>query len=96
MVQRLGGGLPLDDGRVGFPITGHPSIAWVAALKRALADEHPDDEKWQRAVGTATVDEAKGVLHIAFATLDLSSADFVVAYFSAVDAAINAANRAPR
>jgi hypothetical protein len=93
MVKRRGGGLPVGEGRVGVPLTERPSAVWAEALRRALGQQRPDDERWQHAAQTASVDEAAGVPHILLLTSGIEDADFLVSYLQAIDAAIDVANR---
>jgi microcompartment protein CcmK/EutM len=62
---------------------------------RELQAQRPEDEGWQHAAQTATIDEVAGVPHIVLLTSGAKAADFFVSYFAAVDAAIAAANAAP-
>ena len=92
MTTRRGGGLPLGEGRAGVPLTDMPSTEWVDALRTALTEERPGDERWQHAVQNMTADEANGVPHLSFMTSGVGDADFIVSYYTAIDSAIEKVN----
>jgi hypothetical protein len=92
MIARLGGALPLGDGRAGVPIEGDPDPKWVKAFVHAMPEQRPSDERWEHAAGVVTVDNVEGVRHIVFITSGTEAADFVMTYLTAIDGAIKAAN----
>jgi len=92
MIKRRGGGLPVGDGRVGVPLDGDPTSAWVAALRDALAEQRPDDDVWQHAVANVSADKVNDVPHLMFLTSGHGDANFLVMYVRPIDVAIEAAN----
>ncbi|MDQ5807263.1 MAG: hypothetical protein M3320_01155 [Actinomycetota bacterium] len=75
-----------------MPLDGAPTPEWMSAVRRALAQEHTGDERWQHAVETLTSDEVNGVPHLMFLTSGDAAADFVMTCVPAVDSAIENAN----
>jgi hypothetical protein len=94
VVKRIGGGLPLGDGRVGIPLDGLPDRNWMDELREAMTKERKEDPLWQHAAIAVTADEVNGVPHLAFPTDEIDDAQFIVPYFASIDTAITAVNAA--
>jgi hypothetical protein len=91
-VKRIGGGLPLGEGRVGVPLDGLPGRAWMDNFREAMTKERAEDPVWQHAAVAVTADEVKDVAHLVFPTDGIEDAQFIVLYVSSIDAAVAAAN----
>jgi hypothetical protein len=91
-VKRIGGALPLGEGRVGVPLDGLPERAWMDNLREAMTKDRGEDPVWQHAAVAVTADEVKDVSHLVFPTDGIEDAQFIVFYVSSIDAAIEAAN----
>jgi hypothetical protein len=94
VVKRIGGGLPLGDGRVGIPLDGLPERVWMDELREAMTKEREEDPLWQHAAVAVTADEVNGVPHLVFPTDGIDDAQFIVLYVTPIDTAIAAVNAA--
>lgn len=92
VVKRIGGGLPLGNGRVGIPLNGLPQRAWMDALREAMNKEREGDPLWQHAAVAVTADEVNGVPHLVFPTDGIDDAQFIILYVAPIDTAIAAVN----
>jgi hypothetical protein len=91
-VKRIGGALPLGEGRVGVPLDGLPERAWMDNLREAMTKDRGEDPVWQHAAVAVTADEVKTLRTWVFPTDGIEDAQFIVFYVSSIDAAIEAAN----
>jgi hypothetical protein len=91
-VKRIGGALPLGEGRVGVPLDGLPERAWMDDLREAMKKDRGEDPVWQHAAVAVTADEVKDVAHLVLPTDGIDDAQFIILYVPSIDAAIAGAN----